>query len=56
MRQRGSRALPPALVYSVMRQESEFCPDARSHVGAVGLVQLMPGTAERAARELALEA
>ena len=36
----------PALLVSLMRQESRFDPDARSPVGAIGLLQIMPYTAE----------
>ena len=39
--------LDPDLYLAVMRRESAFRPDARSNAGAVGLVQLIPSTAER---------
>lgn len=39
--------LDPALVLEVVRAESNFNPKARSHKGALGLMQLIPSTARR---------
>ena len=41
-------------VYGLMRQESRFVMDARSSVGAKGLMQLMPTTARWVARKIGL--
>ena len=45
-------SLDPAWVYGLIRQESRFLMDARSHVGASGLMQLMPATARWVAKRL----
>jgi soluble lytic murein transglycosylase len=44
--------LDPYVVAAVIREESSYDPRARSVVGAVGLMQLMPDTARFVAQEL----
>jgi soluble lytic murein transglycosylase len=46
--------LDPAYVYGLIRQESRFIMDARSSVGASGLMQVMPATARWTARKIGL--
>src|SRR5690606_8787072 len=45
-----ARDLHPSCVFAVTRQESAFMADARSHLGANGLMQPMPATAKEAAK------
>ena len=47
-------ALDPAYVYGLIRQESRFIMDARSSVGASGLMQVMPATARWTAKRIGL--
>lgn len=47
----GTRYVEKAMVYGLIRQESEFNPRAKSHAGARGLMQIMPGTARSIARD-----
>ncbi|MES2024562.1 MAG: transglycosylase SLT domain-containing protein [Pseudomonadota bacterium] len=46
--------LEMAWVYGLIRQESRFVMDARSHVGASGLMQLMPATARHVAKKIGM--
>jgi len=50
-----NQALDDAWVYGLMRQESRFITGAKSHVGASGLMQLMPATAKWVAKKIGLK-
>jgi soluble lytic murein transglycosylase len=45
----------PEMILAVIRIESSFDANALSHKGAVGLMQILPSTAQEIARELRME-
>jgi soluble lytic murein transglycosylase len=47
--------VPAELIYSIIRQESAFNPEARSPVDAFGLMQLLPSVAKQLATQNKLE-
>jgi soluble lytic murein transglycosylase len=46
----AAQGIDASWVYAVVRQESTFNPEVRSHAGATGLMQLMPATATHVAQ------
>ena len=50
----GQIGLDPAYVYGLIRQESRFIMDAKSGVGASGLMQVMPATARWTAKKIGM--
>jgi soluble lytic murein transglycosylase len=54
-RSSAANGLDPYLVASLIRQESEFNPNAVSRANAVGLMQLLPKTGKQVAKEVKLQ-
>jgi soluble lytic murein transglycosylase len=53
--QSSQQNVNPAWAFAIIRQESAFTADARSHAGALGLMQLLPGTARYMAKTMRIK-
>ncbi|MDO9616101.1 MAG: transglycosylase SLT domain-containing protein [Pseudomonas sp.] len=54
VREAKNRDIHSSWVFAITRQESAFMADAKSHVGAMGLMQLMPATAKETAKRFGI--
>jgi soluble lytic murein transglycosylase len=54
VRESESTRIPSALTWAIMREESAFNPEAKSVANAIGLMQLMAGTARLVAKDAQL--
>ncbi|WP_296132612.1 transglycosylase SLT domain-containing protein [Pseudomonas sp. Ga0074129] len=54
IREAKNRDIHSSWVFAVTRQESAFMADAKSHAGAMGLMQLMPATAMETAKRFGI--
>lgn len=55
MQSADKHGIDPAWVYGVIRRESAFSADIQSSAGAVGLMQLMPGTAKYIGKKIGIK-
>jgi len=56
IKDQGASGVDPYMVAAIIREESQYDRQAVSRVGAIGLMQVMPGTASNVAKRLGLPA